>query len=97
MPKYTHFEGVARAKKKTQFFVNIFRKAQKSRFWPVFFYGKFACDAQKLAKTGSFRGFGRPPKINLVDIKKRLTKTFQVVFEIRHPPPSREKTRSAPA
>ena len=87
VPIYTNFEGEP-APKKTRFFCQNFSKsAQKRLFW--LFFQKFACGAENLAKIGAKQCFGRTRKINLVDLKKRLSK-FWNIFWKSAPPPSRK-------
>ena len=91
-PIYTNFEG-ERAPKKTRFFCQNFSKsAQKRLFWQ-FFFQKFACGAENLAKMGAKKCFGRAPKINFVDLKKKRSSNFRFFLKIR---PPRENPRSAP-
>ena len=48
-PKYTNFEGGARAEKKRDFLVRNFQKVPQN----AFFWRRFGC-AENLTKTGSF-------------------------------------------
>ena len=74
-------------------FPKIFQKVPKN----IIFFGLFfniLSAAQKIGeKTGSFL-FGRARKINLVDLKKKFDKIFEVFLKIR---PPQENPRSAPA
>ena len=67
----------------------------KSCFFHLFFFQKFASGAKNLAKTASFYCFRRAQKINFMDLKKEVIKTFENFLKIRTPP--RENPRSAPA
>ena len=75
MPIYTNFEG-ERAPKKRSFLVKIFQKVPKNAFFDCFFFQKFACGAENVAKIGAKQCFGRPQKINLVQLKKKFSISF---------------------
>ena len=66
-PKYTNFEGGARAEK-MQIFVNIFQKLPKKAYLAFF---KILPVAQKIWQTGIFQCFRRARKINLVDLTNK--------------------------
>ena len=90
-PIYTNFEG-ERAPKKRDFFCQNFSKiAQKRLFW--LFFQKSACGAENIAKVGAKQCFGKPRKINLVDLKKKVVKILENFLKIR---PPQENPRSAP-
>ena len=71
-PIYTNFEG-ERAKK-TKFFCQNFSKSAQKR-------------AENLAKIGAKQCFGRARKINLIDLKKKVVKIFEIFFLKSQPTP----------
>ena len=79
-PILTIFWGGARAKKTRFFCQNFSKSAPKTAFLYTVFQ-KFACYAENFAKIVAKQCFGRARKINLVDLKKKLSKFFE------NPPP----------
>ena len=64
--------------KKRDFLVKFLQKVPKNGFFDSFFFQNFACSAENLAKTASFYCFRRAPKINLVDLKKKVDKILKI-------------------
>ena len=91
-PLYTNFEGGARAKKRN-FFCKYFQKLPENGFFGQFFFQKFVCSAENLAKTRTKSYLGSAQKMNSVDLKKGQQK-FRF---FKKTPLPRENPRSAPA
>ena len=61
---------ILRRAKKTRFFGETFPKNALKKAVFGLLHQKFACGAQNLSKTGSFKCFGRARKISSVGLKK---------------------------
>ena len=76
--------GGARAKKNAIVLSTFSKKCPKTAFLTCFFFQKFACGAENMAKTGTIYCFRRARKINLVDLKKSR-QNFWSFFKIPNP------------